>query len=80
LNVIITGEKGLGMSYIAFKNISLKELKELHPELVELRFTCLCGKFRCEKDMGKDKDYEMPDYKNFCKVCKEDLEWRIKEI
>lgn len=77
MSILVTGERGLGMAYLSFKNVSWKEFITMHPDLIELKYTCLCSKFRCKKDM--DKDYESPKSKSYCNVCKESLEWRLKE-
>lgn len=59
-----------------FNRASFNEIAKTHPELLELKHTCLCGTYRDEND--RDKDYELPKPRRYCKTCREDLEWRLK--
>jgi len=63
---------------LSFQLLSLKEVAKQFPEKLELRHSCLCGKYLDEAD--RDKDYKLPNHKSFCRQCKEALEWRIKEV
>jgi len=87
-NIIIENNKGYEIVESVFTNkkyrkesfqlLTFKEIAKLFPEKLELRHTCLCGKYLDESD--RDKDYKLPNNKSYCKTCKESLEWIVKEV